>query len=100
MSRLPLMGFILPGLTRIFSDDTIRAVLRRFPHKEMQNMMDISDTMIRRSQEIIDQKKQALKKGDEALVHQIGEGKDIMSILREYHPPCDCHQEHLLTDSM
>ena len=69
MSRLPLMGFILPGLTRIFSDGTIRAVLRRFPHQEMQNMMDISDTMTRRSQEIIDQKKEALKKGDEALVH-------------------------------
>ncbi|TBU38974.1 cytochrome P450, partial [Dichomitus squalens] len=30
---------------------------------------------------IIDGKKDALRKGDEALAHQVGEGKDIMSIL-------------------
>ncbi len=45
-------------------------------------MLDISDTMARRSEEIIGAKKSALAKGDDELAHRVGEGKDIMSILR------------------
>ncbi|TBU31450.1 cytochrome P450 [Dichomitus squalens] len=81
LARILLMGFFLPGVSRVISDDTIRAILRRYPHKEVRNMMSVSDTMMRRSQEIIVEKKEALKKGDEALTHRVGEGKDIMSIL-------------------
>ena len=46
--------------------------------------MDISNTMEQRSTEIIDGKKTALLQGDEELVQKIGEGKDIMSVLREF----------------
>ena len=46
-------------------------------------MLDISDTMAQRSQAIIDEKKAALEKGDEEVVQRVGEGKDIMSVLRE-----------------
>ena len=38
--------------------------------------------MTQRSQKIIDEKKAALAKGDAGLAHEIGEGKDIMSICR------------------
>ena len=44
--------------------------------------MKISDIMTQRSQKIIDEKKAALAKGDAGLAHEIGEGKDIMSICR------------------
>ena len=44
-------------------------------------MMEISDTIMRRSKEIIDEKKDVLSKGDEALTHQVDEDK-VMSILR------------------
>lgn len=62
----------------------IKRVLEMVPSQNMRRMMAISDTMARRSLEIITEKKTALLKGDDALVHQVGEGKDIMSLLRAY----------------
>ena len=44
--------------------------------------MSIYGTMERRSREIIMEKKALLAKGDAALAHEVGEGKDIMSICR------------------
>ena len=83
MARLSLVGYLLPKLARVFSNDVIRAILRRLPHADTRKMMDISDTLMRRSKEIIDEKKEALRKGDGPLTYQVGEGKDIMSILRK-----------------
>ena len=39
--------------------------------------------MSQRAQEIIEQRKTALRMGDEAIKAEVGEGKDIMSICRE-----------------
>ena len=44
-------------------------------------MLFRSDTLWRRSEEIYASKKQAFEQGDEAVAQQIGEGKDLMSIL-------------------
>ena len=62
------------------------AWLRRFlinfvPNQAVRKLRDITDTMDARSQEIVDGKLAALRAGDEALKQQVGEGKDIMSIL-------------------
>ena len=59
-------------------------LLRMFPQKDVRHIMQISDTMSQRSQEIIEEKKAALREGNEALSHQVGEGKDLMSICRGY----------------
>ncbi len=53
------------------------------PSDTIQELRRISDTMHERSVRIYKEKKEALEKGDEALRHQIGEGRDIMSILRK-----------------
>ena len=47
-------------------------------------MRDIVDMMNKTSKEVIDNKKQALAKGDGEVLNQIGQGKDIMSILRTF----------------
>ena len=65
------------------SESTMRTLLRLFPSVSVRKVMQIYDTMERRSAEIIAEKKAALSKGDAALAHEVGEGKDIMSILRE-----------------
>lgn len=39
------------------------------------------DTMENQASVVFSMKKEALKAGDEAVVQQVGEGKDIMSIL-------------------
>ena len=78
----PLFIFLIPTLSYIFSDDTIRAFLRVLPVPSINKMMKITDTMARRSREIVAEKKAALAKGDDALAHEVGEGKDIMSTCR------------------
>ena len=49
----------------------------------VQKMKTIVDTIHQRSVDIYQQKKRALEQGDEKVTRQIGEGKDIMSILSE-----------------
>ena len=58
-----------------------RKVLDFIPNPSVQKMKYIVDIMWRRSQEIYASKKRAFEQGDEAVAQQIGEGKDLMSIL-------------------
>ena len=49
--------------------------------KNLRDVTEIVDVMHNTSVEILESKKKALAQGDEALASQIGQGKDIMSIL-------------------
>ncbi|OSD05177.1 cytochrome P450 [Trametes coccinea BRFM310] len=51
------------------------------PHKKFQRIRALTLTMNQRSKEILDAKKAALERGDEALKCQVAEGKDLMSLL-------------------
>ncbi len=84
MSTIVLVTLNIPALSYIFPDWLIKRIMKAFPQAAVRRMAAISDTMERRSMEIINEKKSALLKGDDALVHQVGEGKDIMSLLREF----------------
>ena len=53
------------------------------PIPGLRDMMQIARTLEEKSLEIYTKKKAALLQGDEALAMQVGEGKDIMSVLRE-----------------
>ena len=75
--------FFIRDLTYFLPDSAIRALLRRAPSPNVKRIMQISDTMARRSEEIIAERKVALAKGDAALAQEVGEGKDLMSICRE-----------------
>lgn len=55
------------------------------PWSGLQKMKDIVDTMDTQSWAVYNKKKAALLKGEEyAKAELVGEGKDIMSILRKY----------------
>ena len=56
-------------------------IARLVPPGNLQRLRDIIQTMDEQSKTIYNSKKAALEKGDEAVVHQMSEGKDIMSIL-------------------
>ena len=88
-----MLAFAIEKLSYLFSNHNIRRVLRLAPNGPLQQLLDISDTMFRRSQEIIQERKEAMSKGDAALLEQVGEGKDIMSILCA---SCsyDCYRTH------
>ncbi|KAI0649221.1 cytochrome P450 [Trametes meyenii] len=58
-----------------------RKILELVPHKGIQRLKDISDVMHSRALEIWAEKRKAVEIGDEAFLHRVGEGKDLMSIL-------------------
>lgn len=72
---LPLFEAIVPAGWQ-------RAVAERIPVRAMREIIQIVDTLRTRSAAIFAEKKRALLAGDEALKEQVGEGKDLMSILR------------------
>ena len=53
------------------------------PFANLRKLAVVTDVLEETSRQVIESKKQALAKGDEAVLAQVGEGKDIMSILCE-----------------
>ena len=70
-----------PYWTKIGTPGFRRYVSKLLPTKDMQAMRNVVETLQAKSSEIYMQKKAALEKGDDAMTHQIGEGKDILSVL-------------------
>jgi len=58
-----------------------RFILDRVPHKKLQRLKEIVDIMTNKSVEIFNEKRAAMKAGEEVVMQQLSEGKDIMSIL-------------------
>lgn len=58
------------------------------PWKALHKLRDITDIMHNTSVEIIEGKKKALEQGDEAVSRQVGQGKDIISILSSSCKSC------------
>lgn len=75
---------ILHILVRIGPATFRRKIVEMLPRDgASQHMMRISDNLTARSLKIVSDKKEALQQGDAALKQQVGEGKDIMSVLCE-----------------
>ena len=66
---------------KIGSGSFRRKLVERLPHPIAQRMIQICDTLEAELVKLVNEKKAALAQGDEALKHQVGEGKDILSIL-------------------
>lgn len=60
-----------------------RRVLKWIPHKEVQRYRHIVETSESVSRMLWNEKKAALQQDNEAVVRQIGEGKDIISTLSQ-----------------
>ena len=84
MVKTSIMRLLLPYVAEIGSAAFRRRIVEMFPSKGVQRLRDIYESMHERSVLIFNEKKAALAKGHDALKHQIGEGRDIMSILRMY----------------
>lgn len=78
--HVPLFQKIVPKGWR-------RTVAELIPAPPLQRIIQIADTMRIRSTEIFEAKKKALLAGDEALKHQIGEGRDLISVLCAFPIP-------------
>ncbi|EIW54984.1 cytochrome P450 [Trametes versicolor FP-101664 SS1] len=78
---LSVFRWTLPYLVHIGTPAFRRRVMQWLPMPRLHRLQAVVDTMHRRATEIYREKKARLDKGDEALLQQVGEGKDLMSIL-------------------
>ena len=89
----------MPYLVKIGTPWVRRKLLRLVPSKDIQRIVNIVDIMHEQAVEVYDAKKEALKKGEATVVQQVGRGKDILSILREYPKTCGPRGRVLTTNS-
>ncbi|KAI8995433.1 cytochrome P450 [Trametes punicea] len=81
LAKSIVLRLLLPTAMKFGSATFRRRVVDMIPVHTVQRLKDISDIMHARSVLIFNEKKAQLARGDEALKHQVGEGRDIMSIL-------------------
>ncbi|RPD53161.1 cytochrome P450 [Lentinus tigrinus ALCF2SS1-7] len=81
LAQLHLWRPLLPWLRKTFPPALLRSGVGLLPMKALHHMQWISDSVFAMSKQLLNQKMENLRKGDEALLHEVGEGKDLMSVL-------------------
>ncbi|ETW83998.1 cytochrome P450 monooxygenase 54 [Heterobasidion irregulare TC 32-1] len=79
--KMMIAGQFLPWAVKVGNAAFRKFAAKYIPWKEWQNLVGIVDVMDRTSRHVFDSKKRALEMGDEAVLKQVGEGKDLTSIL-------------------
>ncbi|KZP31929.1 cytochrome P450 [Athelia psychrophila] len=81
MFRLLIPRLFLPFLVKLGPTSFRRFLLKLILSADVKKAIDTSDVMYDTSAKIYQSKKDALAKGDDVVVEQVGRGKDVMSIL-------------------
>ena len=83
MASLGGLVQFLPLCEAIIPEPLLRPLGKLVPLEGVHKMMQISDTISEKSKEIFMQHKKATMEGGDAVKAQVGEGNDLISILRE-----------------
>ncbi|KAF9820625.1 hypothetical protein IEO21_01328 [Rhodonia placenta] len=83
MFPLRLVRPLLPISMKMGPRALRRAIVSLLPNQHIRRAKEISDSLDDHSRRIFEEKKLAMAKGDQAVLHQVGEGKDIMSKLMQ-----------------
>ncbi|KAK7696401.1 hypothetical protein QCA50_001055 [Cerrena zonata] len=81
VAPLFLLVRFIPFFSRIGSASFRKRVVESFPNKRVRKLATISEALDTTAKEILHTKRAALAAGDQAVSEQIGQGKDIMSVL-------------------
>ncbi|KAL1946339.1 hypothetical protein VTO73DRAFT_15466 [Trametes versicolor] len=76
---------LLPFLKRFFPRKWLRYGAEVIPYAPLQRMRSISDSVNATARKILQQKKELLGQADKATVQELGEGKDVISILMQHN---------------
>ncbi|KAH9945553.1 cytochrome P450 monooxygenase [Amylocystis lapponica] len=79
--ELGSLRLVIRYIQKIGTASMRRRILDLIPYKPLQKVKNIVDTLDKKARTIYYAKKLAFEQGDEAVLRQVGEGKDIMSIL-------------------
>ncbi|EIN07116.1 cytochrome P450 [Punctularia strigosozonata HHB-11173 SS5] len=72
---------LVPYFTALNTPSLFKRIVPYIPIKRVQRLRYVTEALEKASREVYNAKKEALQRGDEAVMQQIGRGKDIMSIL-------------------
>ena len=75
---------IFPFIVKYTSAKFRKLVMNILPWKKLHVLRDISYMLHEMATEVLESKRSALAKGDVAVAEQVGQGKDLMSILCEW----------------
>lgn len=75
----------LPIAVRVAPPAVWRWILERLPSKRVRHVLALVDNLSATSKQILAEKKLLLAKGNAAVGSQVGEGKDVMSVLCTFH---------------
>jgi len=78
---------LFPYVDKIFHPKILKFLGRALPWPKLHHLMDIAETLDSKSKGIHETKKKLLELGDDATVRQVGDGKDIISLLSAYNTP-------------
>lgn len=81
-SGMVIFQLLIPHIVKCGPPRFRRKLMEWAPSSSVQTLRRIVDIMDLTSKDIYRKKKQALADGDKATLEQVGQGKDIMSILR------------------
>lgn len=94
--KVAIIRQYLPFLVKLGPPRFRRFLVDLYPSQTIQTVKKIVETMHTTSVEVFKSKTTALAQGDQAVAMQVGEGKDIMSVLRMclwlsacYHSSCN-----------
>ena len=75
-------------MDKIFHPKILKFLGKTLPWPKLNHLMEIGETLNLRSRSLYETKKRLLESGDDETVQQVGEGKDIISILSAYTNLC------------
>ncbi|KAH9024224.1 cytochrome P450 [Lactarius pseudohatsudake] len=80
-SSLAVFRYLFPYVDKIFHPKVLKFLGRTLPWQKLNHLMDLAETLDSKSRSIYEAKKRLLELGDDATVKQVGDGKDIISLL-------------------
>ena len=89
LSDVTYYRVFLPYLVRLGPPWFRRKLLDLIPSARIQRFKLLIDVAHAGCRRVFEEKKAALARGDQELLHTVGEGKDIMSVLRKFRSGFD-----------
>ena len=78
---------LFPYVDKVVHPKVLKFLGRALPWPRLNHLMDVAETLNSKSRGIYETKKRLLELGDDATIRQVGDGKDIISLLSAYNAP-------------
>lgn len=81
LSSLGVYRNLFPYVYKIFHPKILKVIGRVLPWPTLNHLMDLAEALDIQARNVYETKKRLLESGDDATTKQVGEGKDLISLL-------------------